>query len=328
MERRIFAILCFSVLFAGCGAPQSAAGGSSLFPQPALGRHARGGPSWMLPQARKAEALLYVSDPGDDAVYVYSYPKGKLVGKLTDFDEPWGMCTDRAGNVYVADVWNYRLVEYAHGGTTPIGTLSDDDGHPMNCAVDPTTGDLAATYYFLNDPKRKTELLVYPRATGTPQKYKGSKIDGGLWACTFDTGGDLFVDGIYGTMSDTVGLAELRNHAKKLIDIQIGAPIRYLSGVQWAGQYLAMADQRQGPSTPATIYQLAIAGTNAAEVGASQLEGVDGLEQFWVQGGKVVAPSGNTKSVLFYGYPQGGPSLRHIGGLASPFSATVSQAAN
>jgi hypothetical protein len=56
----------------------------------------------MAPEAKRNE-LLYVSDYSSpyrsNDVLVYSYPQGKLVGKLTGFTEPAGECVDSAGNV-------------------------------------------------------------------------------------------------------------------------------------------------------------------------------------------------------------------------------------
>ena len=70
-----------------------------------------------------AGPLLYVSDIGAEDVDVFSYPGGKQVGKLTGFSEPAGLCTDRKGDVFVVDSGSDRILEYAHGGTSPIATL-------------------------------------------------------------------------------------------------------------------------------------------------------------------------------------------------------------
>ena len=66
---------------------------STTFTQPSANAvvrpaHAR---SWMLPEA-KSETLLYVSNVY--TITVYSYPKGKLVGTLSDFEKPYGECVD------------------------------------------------------------------------------------------------------------------------------------------------------------------------------------------------------------------------------------------
>ncbi len=82
----------------------------------------------MLPEAR-GESLAYVSDSGTTGlVYVFSYPTGKRVGTLTGFYFPTGECVDKHGDVWVLNMSPEVIVEYAHGGTSPIATLDDPVG--------------------------------------------------------------------------------------------------------------------------------------------------------------------------------------------------------
>jgi hypothetical protein len=41
-----------------------------------------------------------------------------------------------------ANTYASTLLEFAHGGTTAIATLTDDGKYPYSCAVDGSTGDL------------------------------------------------------------------------------------------------------------------------------------------------------------------------------------------
>ena len=92
--------LLVSTLLTGCGAPQSLGGAANGVPQTAAaaGATARGH-SWMLPLA-KTSRLLYVSSVLSNDVYAYSYSTQKLVGTLTGFQTPYGLCVDKAGNVW------------------------------------------------------------------------------------------------------------------------------------------------------------------------------------------------------------------------------------
>jgi len=60
-----------------------------------------------------------------------------------------GLCVDAQGNVFVP-TWQGEsgtrgyVYEFAHGGSTPIATLSDPGG-AFGCSVDLTTGNLAVT---------------------------------------------------------------------------------------------------------------------------------------------------------------------------------------
>jgi hypothetical protein len=84
--------------------------------------------SWMKPAA-KGGALLYVTDATYD-VYAYSWPKVQPVGTLTGFNGPSGACTDKHGDLFVVNTYASQVIEYAHGGTTPIATVSVDGQYP------------------------------------------------------------------------------------------------------------------------------------------------------------------------------------------------------
>jgi hypothetical protein len=90
----------------------------------------------MLPEA-KSEELLYASSL-PYSVYVYTYPKGKVVGFLSGFS-PRGLCSNQNGDVFVAS--RYGVYEYPHGRAKPIAIIAVQ--YPEGCSLDPTTGDLA-----------------------------------------------------------------------------------------------------------------------------------------------------------------------------------------
>ena len=73
-------------LLAGCGAPRpiGAPGATAIAP----GHTLEG--SWMRADAKSGD-LLYVFDPGNDTVTVYSYQSRKLVGTLAGMC-PRGVC--------------------------------------------------------------------------------------------------------------------------------------------------------------------------------------------------------------------------------------------
>lgn len=77
--------------------------------------------SWMAAGAAKQPNLLYVSNSGSGSVTVYTYLNGGgllLVGTLSGFSLPAGMCTDKAGDVFIPDYGRRKIFEYAHGGST------------------------------------------------------------------------------------------------------------------------------------------------------------------------------------------------------------------
>jgi hypothetical protein len=48
---------------------------------------------------------------------------GKLVGKLTGFDQPLNDCSDAAGNVYIVDSQNHQVRAYKHGAKSAFRVL-------------------------------------------------------------------------------------------------------------------------------------------------------------------------------------------------------------
>ena len=98
----------------------------------------------MEPDAKRGR-LLYLSDAGTNDVVVYRYPSLVEAGVLTGFDEPQGECVDKAGNVWITNSLVSNVLEYAHGGTTAIATLSDRGQYPVGCSVDEKSGTLAVS---------------------------------------------------------------------------------------------------------------------------------------------------------------------------------------
>ena len=136
-------------MLAGCGGSQPSIGAPGAMAQTSASAaqvERRG--SWMLPEA-SGEDLLYVTDEDANSVFVYSYPSGQSVGTLT-FSHPVGECVNTSGDVFIADAQS-SVAEYAHGGTTQIGSLQLPDKyypppHAYNCAVDPRTGHVAVLF--------------------------------------------------------------------------------------------------------------------------------------------------------------------------------------
>ena len=132
VERLVYVTVAGCIL-SGCGGSGAAPlGASRSAAQTAEGdARAHGRRSWIIPKATSGN-LVYASNSDSEygpAVYVYSYPKGELVGKLTDFASgyyPQGLCADSSGDVFVTTNQGTKnpsqsnIYEYAHGGTSPI----------------------------------------------------------------------------------------------------------------------------------------------------------------------------------------------------------------
>lgn len=175
--------VAFAVL-AGCG---SGGGQSQLAPSGPLQSGAKSGVaqldvvdmhpdhrrSWMAPGAT-AKDLLYVSSNSTGAVFVYSYPQDKLVGELTGFAGPDGMCSDKKGDVWITNnnglPGGDNVVEYKHGGTKQIGSVNNADLYPVSCSVDRTTGNLAVGDS-LSYGSGPGAVAIYAHAKGSATYY-------------------------------------------------------------------------------------------------------------------------------------------------------------
>jgi hypothetical protein len=269
----------------------------------------------MAPDAKK-DNLLYISDLGTADVYVYSYPGGALEGTLTGFNRPWGLCANKAGNIFVTDQSGSQIREYAHGGTKPLATLKDPGEDPGGCSVDPTTEDLAVANISTpgSDPG---DVAIYKKARGARRAYKDPGISYYEY-CGYDNQGNLYVDGM---KESDFAFAELPKGKTSFVNIGLNENIRFGGSVQWDGKYVAVRDYEAN-----VIYQFSISGSGGTETGSTPLDGSSYAVQFWVQGSNVVAPNADSANVMFWKYPAGGSPTKTINGLTTPWGVTISMA--
>ena len=322
-------VVALALLLAGCGGSQPPIGApGAMLQSRANARHAARGGSWMLPQAASQD-LLYVSDT--TWVSVYSYPDGRLEGRLRHFYIAQGMCVDKQGDVYVTDLGYNKIFVYAHGAKKRLRTLVGWAG-PVGCSVDSTTGNLAASS--LGDGSNNA-VAVYKNARGNPTIYKDPDFSEYFW-CGYDNKGNLFVDGLgHGQGSGGFEFAELSKGRSTLKTITLNQSMGWPGGVLWDGKHMAVGSYYPPPSGHPVIYQFAISGSTGTKVGTTQLGrlgSVDDVKQFWIQGETVIAPDGGSRyggrgAAVFYKYPVGGKPIKRITkGILSSQSTVVSVA--
>jgi hypothetical protein len=264
----------------------------------------------MAPEAKKTD-LAYVSGFYNSDIDAFTYPGGKYVGSISGATDPQGLCAAKTGNWWAVSSGSDQVLEYAHGGTTPLRTLSVTGGEPAGCSVDPTTGNLAVT--ILGSP----DVVVFTQGSGS-----GTTISDGLTNTYFDgydDKGDLFVDGFQGS---TPGLAELLKGSGSPVPITLSQHLGFPGGLQWHARYLAVADQENS-----AIYHFAIRGRKAKKIGVTQFTGAD-IVGFWIQKPDVVATdSGDEAEAAIWKYPSGGSPIKVLEGRTDlPIGVTVSVA--
>jgi hypothetical protein len=308
-----------AAMLAGCGGSQPPIAAPGTMPQSrAIATHTAHRGSWMLTKAR-AEDLVYVAT--GDNVYVLSYPRGKLVGNLGVVGN--NLCSDKHGDVFIPS-GNYEVLEYAHGGSSPIQTLYPGD-IPLGCAVDPMSGDLAVT----NEASGAGEVAMFANAKGTPTWYRDQEIfTFGL--CGYDDRGNLFVDGS-GTGNF---LAELPKGRTTFRNYALNRSFDTFGSIQWDGKHVTLSN----PTTE-QIYRLKFGNSSFKVVGTTQIDGWQNSYsghwpyiQTWLQQGSFIAQSSNLAEIGLWRYPNGGNARKVIGpfksGSANVYGVTVSLAPN
>jgi hypothetical protein len=277
--------------------------------------------SWMAPGAASGD-LLYISDAGYGAVFVYTYsPFGmKFAGVLAVPHNPGALCVDKAQNVWVLSAvgeGSYAAVEYAHGGTDPIAMLVDPAGEPTGCAADPVNGDLAIGSRPVNLQESAT-IALFKHERGKPVLLVDSAIPGFYTCCTYDHNGDLFG---YGTSeNEHTVISELPRGSTSFAHIALDRELSYLEGIQWVGKYLTVGETDGASHSQVLRYE--ISSGNATYVDSAPLNKVTLLWQYYVDGSRIIAPNAPFDNpggfVGLYHYPLGGAPIR-----MQPFSAPV-----
>jgi hypothetical protein len=289
--------------------------------------------------ATSGQDLLYVSDPAGEDVYVYTYPQLKSVTTMTGFLEPYGLCSDAAGDVFISSrsgtsLSSTTIYEYAHGGTSPIATLNDP-GIAFGCAVDPATGDLAvANRNDDSNPNDAGDVAVYSASSGTPTIYYSSDFSN-FFFCGYDDQSNLFLSAL-NTSSRTgefalVGLAKGSSSLQQIsLNAKLaGYDVDFAPSVQWDGKHITVSSLNGSETlhrgrTKILVYRLSITGVTAKVIGATTLKTASRnlhFGQSWIQATAVIAAyTLDGQRVGLWAYPRGGVPKQAIKVLARPSS--------
>lgn len=204
-----------------------------------------------------------------------------------------GECTSGARTFWT--VSTYEIAEFRAGGSTPIAVL---DISASQCAIDPATGDLAATIF------GKGAIAIFHRARGKGKVVKSLSepyFDG------YDNKSNLFVDGFSG--SHTFTLAELEKGSGTFETITTSNSVGFPGSVQWDGKYLTIFDQLAN-----AIYRYAVSGTKAKLKNTVSLSGSADCAQAWIAQPFVYCADAGNNEVEVYKYPAGGSRIATLTG--------------
>jgi hypothetical protein len=196
---------------------------------------------WMEKNANK-NRLLYSSDFYANVVQVYNYPSNGTqnppAGTMTGFVNPQGICVDKAQNVYIANTGSGQVLEYAHGGTTPINTYNDPNQFPVGCSVNPMTGEVAVGNIF--GASSNGSVTVFSADGSTSTNYADPSVFE-MFFPGYDSAGNLFIEG-EGSFGVTVD--ELPSGGSSLTNLALsGVSIGFPGNMMADGTNLAVGDQ-------------------------------------------------------------------------------------
>lgn len=318
-----------AIAVAGCTAGSVSGDLLSLPPEIAqtLGRdgisqahHIRDDISWVDPTAKHSD-LLYISDEGSNAVYIYSWPQSRLVGKLANISYPQGECANAAGDVFFTSVsppYGSYVFKYRHGAIKSLMRVDDPGFFASGCAVDPRTGNIAVTnletfkfYYGSLNLYTSTGKMIAQYGNGNLLYY---------FFCGYDARGNLYVDGAgdYNPF-DVFQAAELPAGSNQLTIINLNQTIDFPGGVQAHGRAVAIGDRDQN-----VVYEFSINGSTGTKIGTTSLLGGKQVLQFWIEGHRIIGPSAGTRTVRDWPFPGGGTGVRIGSRFTDPVGAAIS----
>jgi DNA-binding beta-propeller fold protein YncE len=260
--------------------------------------------------------LLYVSEYTNDDVLVIQHDK--LVGTLTGFDGPDGVCSDRTGDVWIVNNRGATIVEYTHGATKPAKTLEDPGEYPLGCAVNPITGSVVVTNVYTTG-SGPGSIAVYHHATGKPLILSDPDIYY-VYFCGFDPAGNLYIDGF--NTSQQFQFAELPRNKYKFKTLTLDTTVYWPGNIQWDGKHIDVGDQRYQNSEASAIYRTTGAGGHV--VGTTVLSGAQDVVGYWIPATNVIGPDANLDDVGLYRYPLGGKPTVRVPRIKDPYGATIS----
>jgi hypothetical protein len=235
------------------------------------------------------------------------------------FGLPAGMCTDPAGNVWIADFKGKTLFEYAHGGTKPIFTIKQYQENPYDCSVDTNTGNLAVA-----NASPQWNVTVYP-----PGRHEGTAYNSPhhLRAVTFlayDNQSNLYVDGQQRRLRPQ--LLELVKGGSELTPLTLkGASLNSPGAVSWVNPTLLLGDANVQNRGTSGAYELLVSGSAATVVATLHFQGTQQPGGFWRRAGRIVVPDVTGNVVRIYNLSDGSLFTTLTSGVSSPFGAVVSQ---
>jgi hypothetical protein len=233
-------------------------------------QHIYNGKSWMkhVPAGTK---MVYVADIEYATVDVIDYTTGALLGQATGFSGPYGLCSDKHGDVFVADFYGGSGYEIQAGTTNVITSYPQSGGSPIGCSVD-KHGDLAITDFVGIGTYGYGGVNVYHHAAGSPTTIGANAY---TWGAGYDKKGNLLAECNYAGVCTSPGWIYLKKGSSTWTTLSSSQPIYFPGPTALNHKTFGASDQDGGgPSSfVIAIYEMKVSGGTATNTATVNLQG-------------------------------------------------------
>ncbi|MFZ0031828.1 MAG: hypothetical protein WAK84_08140 [Candidatus Cybelea sp.] len=171
----------------------------------------------------KEARLIYNSSFGGNSIDFYlkgTGPNNPVAGTLSgSFNNPFGMATDRNGDLYVANSDDKNVLVYAAGSTSPTATLDDPNKFPADVAIGSDR-----TVYVANGSGpigASGNVVIYAPGSTSPKATLSDKHFYHVSGVALDKDGNLFVSCNAGPGINSGTVVEFKAGSTKGIETRI-----------------------------------------------------------------------------------------------------------
>jgi hypothetical protein len=246
----------------------------------------------------------FISNFGNATTLVFDYPKGDAsIGS----SGVGASCTNVLFGTGKGTFWalsSNKLEEFKVGGNRPIKTLSAPSGDTLTaCAVDPATGDIAAT--------GSSGIIIFRDARGKGKLYSSQLSE--TFFLGYDNKSNLYVDGF--NSGGSFGFVELPKGSKSFETLS-GASVEFPGEVQFDGKYITVTDQEADD-----ILGFTCSGTTCTLKRTVSLTGSSDCAGTWIAKGYVICADAGNNDAEIIKYPAGGIIATLTGSFSEPLAA-------
>lgn len=258
---------------------------------------------------------LWISDAGDNVIQLFSFPSGTYLGAAPPppegLSEPQGMCSDNAGDVFVANTTKSTIDEYAGNGTF-MQALSDPGEFPAGCAVDPASGTLAVSN-IISTSDNAGGISLYKNASGKPQQLTDPNMFEVFFISYYGSTGKLYYSGFNNSFYAAISSYVKGNFKPFVLE---GDSIGFPGTVAWGYKTKSLVIGDQDSFYAPAFLQVRASGKVIGKTVLSCPSGDCDVVQATVRGKYLIAPDSGSIGVGVYAYPAGGDPLFIIGGVS------------